>query len=540
MRFVGLAMLSWGLILCRAPSAVAEESIPSLEEGIRAVEPGVASTDLAADTSEHLAGVKPVRLSMEFQDAPLKDVLRVFSQQSGINVIASGEVSEALITLYFEDVAVMDALDQILRAGNLTYERPQGSDIYIVSAKMAEPAQAAPTLISRLYKLRYARISKAILTKAAAAFSSRTPYEAAKAGDSEDAGGSSGGGTNETVGIDTVIQELLTEQGTVVVDTRTNSMIVTDVASNFPRIEAALATLDVRTPQILIDAELIETTLSKSKDLGVEWGTGSEGDLFSILPASRETRFPFSQMFGDQGRSRTDPPEITLGRVTFGSTGTTSALAVLQALESDTDTKILARPKVLTLDNETAVIRLTSDEAIGLKTSAQQSTGTSSSEPERTKTGVILSVTPQINADGYITMLVEPAVTKTVASKLTNVPSTQATPRDPKTRSARTLVRIRSGDTLVLGGLIDRSEEVAFRRTPILSGIPIFGEAFKNQENSNNASELLVFVTPTIIDEPAVETTAVAVAPMSLREQEPSGDVRGQSIEEALIAHEQP
>src|SRR3990167_1953933 len=98
-------------------------------------------------------------------------------------------------------------------------------------------------------------------------------------------------------------------------------------------------------------------------------------------------------------------------------------------------------------------------------------TGTTTSEPERTITGVVLVVTPQVNEEGYITMLVEPSVAKTVASKI-SPPSGQATPRDPKTRSSRTLVRIRNGDTLVVGGLIDRSEAESERRVPVLSGIP--------------------------------------------------------------------
>lgn len=523
----------------------------SLPAAVVRAEESVDALPLPSTPAEEPAAVvpKPVRLSMEFQNATLKDVLRAFSQQSGINVIASSDVGEKPITLYLEDVSVMDALDQILRAGDLTYERAPESEIYIVRAKppAAPPGAAAAAPITRVYKLRYARLSKSILAKAAGAFSLKTPFEAASSAEGGGGGGVAGGAGGasagkDLIGIDTVIEQLLTDQGEVLVDPRTNSLIVTDVPESFPRVEAALATLDVRTPQILIDVELLETTIGKTKDLGLEWGMGSEGDVFSIVPASKETRSPFS-LFGEDQilKPLANTLELTPGTLRFGSAGNaTSALGVLQALESDSDTKILARPKVLTLDNETAVIRLTADEAIGFASSNQQSTGTTTSEPERAKTGVILVVTPQINEGGFITMLVEPSVTKTVASRI-EPPADQATPRDPKTRSSRTLVRIRSGDTLVVGGLIDRTEEESLRRVPILSGIPIFGEAFKNQETSNTASELIVFVTPTIVQEAgAAQVASAAVGAMSLREQESAGGAREEQMEHALNAHEQP
>lgn len=280
---------------------------------------------------------------------------------------------------------------------------------------------------------------------------------------------------------------------------------------------------------------MIETTVSKLKDLGVEWGTGSEGTMFQLTPAKRTTRMPFSTLFGKQG---TQPVASGTAGLTLGSLDSSQAIAALQMLESDTDTKILARPKILTLDNESAVIRLTRNEAIGFQTASQTQTGTQTSEPERSTTGVVLVVTPQVNDHGYITMLIEPSVSKTVASNI-SPPSGQATPRDPKTRSARSLVRIRSGDTLVVGGLIDRTEEETHRKVPILADIPFVGAAFKNKEVSDSASELIVFVTPRLLEEATAEQLAgTGESPLGLREQEPAAS-RQESIEETLNVLEQ-
>ena len=507
-------------------------------------------TDTQEDMSPELSGAsaewleeKPLRLSMEFQDAKLKDVLKAFSQQTGINVIARADIGDQPITLYFEDVEVLDAFDQILSAGNLVYERAAGSDIYLVKPK----AETGPITVTRVYRLKYARVSKSILAQAATVFGARTPFEGASTSSSTSGsgGGGSGGGAGgfgggagggsaaNSLGIDTVLQPLLTDAGSIIVDGRTNSLVITDIPENFPRLEAALAALDVRTRQVMVDAEVIETGLNKTKDLGIKWGGDAEGTLLTLTPGSRKTSFPWNMLgFGDG---------LTPSGSTPFSTSTLDAGAlksVLQALETDTDTKVLARPKVLTLDNESAVIRLTTDESIGFTSSSQATTAVQTSTPERRLTGVVLVVTPQINEGGYITMLVEPSVTKTVDSRI-SPPSGQATPRDPKTRGSRMLVRIRHGETLVIGGLIDRTEERSVRGIPVLSDIPFFGAAFKRTEVKNTANELVVFLTPRLLDEPGMpQLAAAAGAPMNPRAQE-LPEAQEHAMEQALNALEE-
>ena len=479
--------------------------------------------------------LQPLRVSMEFQDANLKDVLKIFSQQTGINVIAGEGVGDQPVTLYLADVSPLDALDQILRAGSLTYERPVGSEIYIVRPRSDKQS----TTVTRVYRLKYARVSTSVLAKAAAAFGAKTPFEALeapKAGDDQGGGGGSssagggGGATDKEVGIDIVIKELLSDQGSVVVDGRTNSLIITDVPENFPRLEAVLNSLDIRTAQIIVDAEIVETALTKLKDLGFEWGTGSEGEFFTLTPGTRSTRFPFGSL-----PERIQPPAsggTVQSRFTVSTLSATSARMVLQALQTDSDTKILARPKVLTLDNESAVIRLTTDQAIGFSSTSVATAGTTTSTPERQTTGVILVVTPQVNEQGYITMLVEPSVTKVVSAEVQ--PPNSSTVVDPKTRSSRSMVRIKSGDTLVVGGLIDRSETDTFRNVPVVGDIPFLGKVFQNKEKNHSATELVVFVTPRILEEAGSSRTASAGSDLSkLREQEPAGK-RQDLIEQSL------
>ena len=412
------------------------------------------------------------------------------------------------MTVYFEDVAVLDALDQLLQAATLTYERPYGSQIYLVKPKPAKDAMVEE-LMTRVYRMRFARVSSTGLANAA---------KAASAGSASGSSGFSDGSTSSSSGsstsqpltgssgtIDDVVKGLVTERGSVVVDGRTNSLIVTDIPDNFPRLDAALAALDVRTRQVMIEAEILETSLAKVKDLGVEWDATTEGDVLTLTPgSSRKTRFPFGWL--GHADAPTAPTAFGLSTLDFST-----FKGVLQALERDTETKVLARPKVLTLDNESAVIKLTSDQAVGFETTTGESTSTTSVTPERMETGVKLTVTPQVNDGGFITMLVEPSVTKVVKAKVTP-PSGSGEVVDPKTRTAKALVRMRQGQTLVLGGLIDRTEEQVVRKVPILGDLPLIGAAFRNTETNNDASEVIVFITPHILDEPETQVVASAAA----------------------------
>ncbi|MBI1991864.1 MAG: hypothetical protein HYS71_01315, partial [Candidatus Omnitrophica bacterium] len=458
------------LALTAGPAAAVEDHRQAL--------PGEAADHLTTEASaapslagldEELAG-EPMRISMDFKDADLKTVLKTFSRQTGINVIASDEVGRRTVTLFLEDVTVMDALDRILSAAGLVYERPPGSQIYVVKPKPAEEGEAGVATITRVYRLKFARVSTSRLARAAEALGSQTPFEASQATSaaiSATSGGTSGGtgtttgglggglssagGGGKEIGVDKVVEKLLTADGKVMVDERTNSLVVTDVPSNFARIESVLKSLDIRTAQILIEAEVLETTLGKSKDLGIEWGgsTTTAGQLATFTPNQRKTRFPFGAL-GEAAPvfiSGTDTPNFGLSTLSAAD-----FKGSLQALEQDTDTKILARPKILTLDNESALIRLSSQQAVGFTNTSVAQTSTTTAATERITTGVILVVTPQVNEGGFITMLVEPSVTKTVLSSLSPPSSLGTKVLDPKTRSARAMVRIRQGDTLVLGG----------------------------------------------------------------------------------------
>ncbi|MBI4355104.1 MAG: hypothetical protein HY597_01460 [Candidatus Omnitrophica bacterium] len=485
------------------------------------------------------------RVSMDLQDANLKDVFKIFSQQSGLNFIASEEIGDRHITLYLDRVGLQDALDQIVRANHLTYDKLPGSDIFIVNGP------AGPTTITRIYKLKYARLSTSILGRAISAFGEITPFEGLKgfgsttasgtgAGGTSGGSGTGGGGEQEEIeiGIDKVVEKLLTKAGSLAVDERTNSLIITDVESNFSRLEQAIAQLDVKTAQILIEAELVEVNAQKAKGLGIEWGQASDGTLTTLTPAKAAVSFPYSGL-GNKSLGNLNSLEIASGTkgITLGTLDSSQLTVILKAIETDTTSKILARPKILTLDNESATIRLSAQTAIGTLTTVASETGaTISQSAERTETGVRLVVTPQVNEDGYITLLLEPAVSRPIASSFSAFTSKFV---DPKTRSARTLVRVKDGETIVLGGLIDRQDKTAVRKVPFLGDLPLVGALFRREEVSDDDTELMVFITPRIVkDEPrlaqAPPREPVAAEPIAQREQERPAAERDEAIDSLL------
>ncbi len=427
------------------------------------------------------------RISMDFQEAALKDVLKVFSQQAGLNFVASKEIENKKVTLYLDGVTVEDALTSILEANNLTYEQKPDSSIFIVK----ESTKPKIKMITKVYSLNYA-----------------------KAGEGES-------------DIKSIIENLLTKDdsggvlGSIVNDARTNSLIITSVPENFPLIENTLAKLDTRTQQVMIEAEIVEVKTTAIKKLGLEWGSLTEGAFFTFTGPSRDTRFPFiresspfsrSLLGGAAGTGSATGETATGGITTSTSTGTTFGsltLAefriVLKALEKENKSKYLAKPKIMVVNNETAEIRISADTGVGNITTEGAESGTLTTSVERVETGVILKVTPTINKDDYITMTLEPEVSRVVTSSVTGY-------YDPIKRSAKTTVMMKDGQTIAIGGLIKSEVADNDRAVPGLSKIPLLGNLFKSKDFQDVSTEIIIFVTCHIV-KPEPERLEETAAP---------------------------
>jgi type IV pilus assembly protein PilQ len=440
---------------------------------------------LGTDTIDELLFLEPEKsISMDFSGASLNDVLKIFSQQSGLNFIAAADVASKTVNLDLEKVPVEKALERILSANNLTYEIDPESNIFVVQEQKSADMQ----LMSRIYPLRFATVptSKLNTTLNFETDSSSTTETSTT--------------VSENAGIIAAVQSVLSDSGSVVQDSRTNSLIVSDFPSQFPLIEQTIARLDVRVPQILIETEMLDISKNTADLFGAKFGqtpvsfTGAERSL--LLPFNQNKAIRNLPKPGNQGFQFPDVgTEFTTGTLSFA--GFTIALEFLRI---QTDTRNLARPHIRTLNNETAEIAIKTDEAIGLAstTTSAEGTANTTAEAERVETGVFLKVTPQANTQTReITMAIEPRVIEAKPGETFNGQSF----KDPEERGTKSILRINDGDTIIIGGLLRSELDDIKTRVPILSNIPVLGAPFRHTDKTENQRELVIFITPHIIDE---------------------------------------
>ncbi|QAT17169.1 type II secretory pathway component GspD/PulD (secretin) with additional STN domain [Candidatus Velamenicoccus archaeovorus] len=422
------------------------------------------------------------RISMDFQDASLKTVLKVFSEQSGLNFIASQNVQDRTVTLYLVDVPLQEALNKIMSANNLTYELDPGSNIFVVK----EWGQPAVETITKIFFLKYARLKGSKLQQAIDDASTAGAGGGGTTGAStSSSSGSTTGGEEEAGTLEDSIKAVLTSNGKVVSDSRTNSLVVTDIPSQFSVIEKVVEILDTPTPQVMIEVEMLDVDKTTIDELGMDLS----GQILSFVGSKGATKFPG---FLAQG---TNPGTSAF---TYGTLSADVFTATFELLSTDTKTKFLARPRILTLSNESAEIKITTNEAIGQNTviSSSQSTSETTLEAERVETGVALKVTPQVDANtGYVTMFVQP----TVSVAKTGATFAGTTYKDPETRTSIGTLRVRDGETIVVGGLIRQTEETTLKKMPFLGDIPFVGGLFRHKDKNVQDRELIVFITPHIV-----------------------------------------
>lgn len=493
------------------------------------------SDGAAAQQQSGEGGQQNLTVSMDLQDVNLKDVLKIFSMQSGMNFIASEVVQDRKITLYLDKVPVQDAMNKIFKANNLSYEYDRSANLFIVK----DWGKPSLETVTKVFYLKYATVGLSVMRSEIDDIMEDTGVDSS----SGSGGGSSGSSREDAAkegGITNAVKKLLSEHGSIVEDYRTNSLIITDIPSRMQAIAQTIASLDVPAPQVLIEVEMLDVSKNTVDKMGFNFGTNP---FTLIIPSSGPTKF-FMGNLANRGAGISSPLDgsdiistagdgvpISAGSVIFGRTYS----QLLDYLRTQTDTKYLARPRIITLNNETAEIQISSNESIGVTgTSSSSSGGTtteSTGDPERTRTGVSLRVTPQINIDtGEITMFLYPKVTEAAAGNPLTVAGKTYQFRDPEERSTKTTVRVKDGETVVIGGLIRSEFNQSNSSLPFFSDIPIIGAFFRHKDKAKDKDrELLVFITPHILKEATVEFSQTNKAVLPDREQNTAAGYNRQS-----------
>lgn len=472
----------------------------------------------AEDISPLDRKIGPIRL----KGAPLTSFLDIVSAQSKVSFILSDNVVDKRITVFLTRTTVREALEILLRIKGLTYQRIGKSSTYIIMKRSSQ----RPNLVTKIYTLNYIPL---IPLKSSEEGEDNQQQQQMKGGVFK-AMGDQSGGSEGSISIVEIIRSVLTPKiGQIAIDPRTNSLIVTDMPEVFPQVEQIIAELDKKAPQILIEARIVELNTDRSNELGIEWG-GSRGEIAYFAGPARltdwglrpgffsgdnwKTLFPKtasiskdnSSSSSDSGSSGSagsiDPifatAQMSPEGVYYGVFSLAQLQAIFRALVSRGEARYLGTPKIVAMNNKTSVITISRDAAIASQTQLVSSEGAASSSTgvERQKIGLKLKVTPQVNKSGYITMLVEPEYSDVASSAITIQGSNVL---DPIYRKASTLVRVKNGQTVVIGGMLSSVERKTVKKVPLLGYIPVIGWFFTSTSVSRTNTDLIIFLTPTIL-----------------------------------------
>ncbi|MBU1933106.1 MAG: hypothetical protein KKC66_04320 [Candidatus Omnitrophica bacterium] len=404
-------------------------------------------------------------ISVDFRDTEIGDALRLLSKQHNLNIIIS-EYVKGPITAQFSNVTVQEAIDAIVTINGYAYTK-RGNVIKVTSPEAAELEPA----VTRLFKLNNATASE----------------------------------------LKESFAKVLSETGNIEIDERSNALIVTDNSKVIEKIQELIEGLDGITPQIMIEAKVIETILSDSDRLGIDWTTqitATGANRPTTFPFDRKSQggrwFPVGDATADAGdNAGTFPPDPATGfplalpsNFTLGSLDFTQLQAVLEILESRSNTTTLSNPKIVTMNNKEASVLVGTRMPIPIY-ERNEATGTFEiTGYDEEKVGVSLKVVPQVNSQGYIKLKLSPEV-----SSITSYTGPNNERPIISTRQAQTEVQIKDGHTVVIGGLIKEENIKTVRRVPILGHIPILSLLFKKTEDTKGKTDLLIFVTAHIISE---------------------------------------
>jgi type IV pilus assembly protein PilQ len=406
------------------------------------------------------------KITLDFKDADIANILRLFAEVSDLNIIASGDV-KGTVTIRLVDVPWDQAFDIVLQANNLGAE------------KIGNVVRIVP--LERLSAERRVRVEASKAQEELAPISSelvQINYGAAK-------------------DLAPKIKDVLSSRGSVTVDERTNTIIIKDIQANLEKAKELVRKLDTQTPQVLIQAQIIEASTEFSRDLGIQWGGRAMNDAGNKYVAGGLETINGEEMIVDLpaavGNAQGGAIQFALANLK-----NTKYLQIqISAMEQKGQGRILSSPRITTLDHKEAYIEQ------GLRVPYPKSVEEGGViSYEFIEANLKLTVTPHVTGDGFVRMEIKvskdsPDFTKLVGS----VPSIDK-------KEAKTEVLVKDGEVVVIGGIYtDERSGPTIKAVPFMYKIPLLGWLFQEQKKSITKRELLIFIAPSIV-QPRRSTTS--------------------------------
>lgn len=429
-------------------------------------------------------------LSLEFQDVSVRTILEVLAQHTNTNIVASDSVS-GNITLRLINVPWDQALDIILKSKNLD-KRVNGNVIWVAPAAELAKQEADELKAQQEKKVLDPLRTEYIRLNYAKAESVRTLIEAGRATSDRSSGSSS----------------LLTDRGTVTIDSRTNTLIVKDTAETISNIRDLISKIDIAVKQVMIEARIVSATDTFSKELGVKWGILSQGaasnrnllvggnlstidslKTYTTATNADGTTYPvYSGITAANNLSVNLGATNAAGSIAFGLLSISDLLLDLElsAMQADNKGEVISSPKVLTADKQTAKIMS------GTQIPYQEASASGATSTSFIEAALSLEVTPNITPEGRIGMDLS-----IENGSPTIINGATAVSKD----SIKTNVVVDDGQTVVLGGVFKNTLGNDVTKIPFLGDLPYVDRFFKRTSKSNNKQELLIFVTPKLVND---------------------------------------
>lgn len=417
-------------------------------------------------------------ISLDLQDTDIDNALRIIAEVSNLNIIASDDVA-GKVTLRLIDVPWDQALDVILKTNGLDKVQ-EGNVIRIAPVEKLraerealKQAQQAEEELEPL-GVKYVRISY-----------------------------------GRAAELKPLVETVLSERGSVTYDDRTNQLIVKDIRKGIRNVAELVTKIDLRTPQVLLETQIVEASRSLLRDLGSELGFTSiqSPETGNATGDNFPNSISFGGSAGPGGVASGFPAAVTASEgsavsLLLGSAdGTMTLNARLSALESEGRVRIISRPAVATTNNKQAVIKSvekirvrTPDGGLSVATGqGATAAGNTTTATEAIEIGIELEVTPQASPDYYVLLDVKAKSSTFGDREVEGIPSEVE-------RSANSTVLVSSGQTFAMGGIYKISDRDTVGGVPFLKDVPFLGYLFRRQRVDNSDEELLFFITPRIIE----------------------------------------
>ncbi len=420
------------------------------------------------------------RLSLNFQNIEVRALLQVIADFTNFNVVTSDTVT-GTVTLRLKDVPWDQALDIILQAKGLG-QRKSGNVIWIAP----KDEISAREKVEFESKAQIAALEPVRTQAFALNYSKAEEIAKALTGQSSSGGTGSTGGTNSS--------RIMSPRGSVLFETRTNQLFVSDIPSKLEEIAQMIAKIDIPVRQVLIEARIVEASDTFGRSLGVRLG-GRVGDVTKNNVVAGGSLLTPGSAGGIANTNFVNLPALPQGGndpATFAlslfNSGLTRFLNLeISALEADGKGKVVSSPRIITADQVKAFIKQ------GTKVPFQRATSSGATSIEFLEATLKLEVTPQITPEGNVILDVQ--INKDSLGTLT------ALGREINVKEVRTQVLVENGGTVVIGGIFEQSENESTSKVPLLGDIPVLGYLFKTNTKDRQRTELLVFLTPKVVTE---------------------------------------